>query len=204
MWDISLGFWKIKWGDTDAKYKWQDGSFSWLLSKCGLPSFCMVYSMVWLTHAIQNHFHKTKTAQELFLMNWAFNVSSTPCWGLNATCRLLRSSERKVTGERVFRYESRSFLNWDGMTPVKLVRMRGAMLISLSMSTCSTGVEGRQKSIRPKYKSSKTIQAITIPETHSCRWSQVKVVLAMSNSNSPVLWYTLPQQLNMQTYEVCS
>ena len=60
------------------------------------------------------------------------------------TCRLLRSSDKKVTGERVFRYESRSFLNWEGMTPVKLVRIRGAMLISLSMSTCSRGVNKTQ------------------------------------------------------------
>ncbi len=56
------------------------------------------------------------------------------------TCRLLRSSDKKVTGERVFRYESRSFLNCEGITPVKLVRIRGAMLISLSMSTCSRSV----------------------------------------------------------------
>lgn len=60
------------------------------------------------------------------------------------TCRLLRSSDKKVTGERVFRYESRSFLNWEGITPVKLVRIRGAMLISLSMSTCNQGVNKRQ------------------------------------------------------------
>ena len=48
-----------------------------------------------------------------------------------------------MTGDRVFRYESRSFLKLCGwIMAAKLVMMRGGCVISVSMSTLRLGVNG--------------------------------------------------------------